>query len=90
MTHISCDSSVLAEQKISELKKKLATRNKSSVPILWWAAYIFPDGGEPVCDGDGGAALLGALQSLLHHLLALRVQGRRRLVQQQDGRVPVV
>ncbi len=41
-----------------------------------------------MCDGDGGAALLGPLQRLLHHLLALRVQGGRRLVQQQDGRVP--
>jgi hypothetical protein len=86
MTHISCDSSVLAEQKIRELKKTLATRNESSVQILW----LFPDGGEPVGDGDRGAALLCALQRLLHHLLALRVQGGRRLVQQQDRRVPIV
>ena len=49
-----------------------------------------PDGGEAVGDGDGGAALLGPLQRLLHHLLALRVQRRGGLVQQQDGRVPVV
>ena len=47
-----------------------------------------PDGGEPVGNSDGSAALLGLLQGLLHHLLALRVQGRGGLVQQQDGRVP--
>ncbi len=49
-----------------------------------------PDGGEPVGDGDGGAALLGALQGLLHNLLALCVQGRGGLIQQQDGRVPTM
>jgi hypothetical protein len=46
------------------------------------------DGGEAVGDGDGGAAQLSLLQRLLHHLLALCVQGGRGLVQQQDRWIP--
>jgi hypothetical protein len=39
---------VLAEQNISEKNCQktpfFATLTESFVPILWWAAYIFPDG----------------------------------------------
>ena len=46
------------------------------------------DGGEAVSDDDTGPALPGLVQSLLHYLLALCVQGRGGLVQEEDFGVP--
>ena len=46
------------------------------------------DGGETVSDHDGGPALPGLVQSILHYLLALCVQGRGGLVQEEDFGVP--
>ena len=45
------------------------------------------DGGESVGDDDGGAALTGLVQCLLHNLLTLCVQGRGGLVQEKNSRV---
>ena len=42
------------------------------------------DGREPVGDGDHGAASGELLQSVLDHLLRLGVEGRGRLVEQED------
>ena len=42
------------------------------------------DRAEPVGDDDAGAAFLRLVQSVLHHLLRLRVQRRGGLVQQKD------
>ena len=46
------------------------------------------DGGETVGDRDGGSSDLSSVQGVLHHLLALGVQSRGGLVQQQDPWVP--
>jgi len=42
------------------------------------------DGGETVGDDDGGPSLPGLVQSLLHDLLALSVQGRRGFVKEEN------
>ena len=42
------------------------------------------DGGETVSNHDGGPTLPGFVQSLLNHLLTLRVQGRGSLVEEED------
>lgn len=42
------------------------------------------DGAQPVGDGDGGAALRGRVQGRLDHLFRLRVQRRRRFVEEED------
>ena len=46
------------------------------------------DGGETVSDDDASPALPGLVQSLLHYLLALCVQGRGGLVQEEKFGVP--
>ena len=46
------------------------------------------DGGETVSDHDARPALPGLVQSLLYYLLALCVQGRGGLVQEEDFGVP--
>ena len=43
---------------------------------------------SPVCNNDGGGVFRQLCQSLLHNPLALSVQGRGGLVQQQDFRLP--
>jgi len=47
------------------------------------------DGGEPVCHDDGGSLLRGkeSVQCSLHHALALVVECRSGLVEQQNRRV---
>lgn len=47
----------------------------------------FLNGRHPMGNDNRSSALHGAVQSLLHNLLALLVQRRRRLVQNQDLRV---
>ena len=42
------------------------------------------NGGESMGNDDGGAALPGLVQCLLHYLLTLCVQGRGGLVQEKD------
>lgn len=42
------------------------------------------DRGKAVSNNDGSPATRGGIVRLLHQLLALSVQGRRGLVQQQD------
>merc|ERR1711990_155514 len=44
--------------------------------------------GQPVCDGDRCPTHLSLIQRLLHHLLALHVQGRGGFIQQEDLGVP--
>ena len=39
-------------------------------------------------DDDGGPARTGGVQRPLHEVLAVVVQGRRRLVEQEDVRIP--
>ena len=46
------------------------------------------DGGETVSDHDGCPALPGLVQSILHNLLTLCVQGRGGLIQEEDFGVP--
>ena len=46
------------------------------------------DSGETVSNDDAGPALPGLVQSLLHYLLTLRVQGRGGLVQEEEFGVP--
>ena len=46
------------------------------------------NGREPVRDGDRRPTLGKALERLLDEPLGLRVEGRGRLVQHEDGRVP--
>ena len=45
------------------------------------------DGTHPVCDDQNGFACQQAGQGALHPGLVLHIQGRRRLVQQDDGGV---
>jgi hypothetical protein len=45
------------------------------------------DGGQAVCDHERGAARPQAPKAVLDHLLALAVEARRRLVQDENTRV---
>ena len=51
-------------------------------------AVRVPDGGQPVRHHQGGAPLHQPVEGGLDGHLGLRIQGRGRLVQQQDWRVP--
>ena len=75
------DALLLHQFLVSALLHSLAfTHHHDAVRVI--------DGGEAVSDHDAGPALPGLVQGLLHHLLALCVQGRGGLVQQQDLGVP--
>ena len=45
------------------------------------------DGGEPVCNHKGRSTLAEVAESFLNERLALGVEARRRLVQDQDSRI---
>ena len=45
------------------------------------------DGGETVCDGDGGAALHEAVEGFLYEVLALGVEGGSGFVKYEYGRI---
>ena len=45
------------------------------------------DSRESMSNGDGGSALHQTVQSLLHEVLAFRIEGRCGLVQNEDWRV---